>query len=523
MSLMVGSQPLMLRLNFVLAVVLCHGWSPVLTEGSAAEPELAEPEMVESRPRRIDDVLVNPNMGFADFHMGWHCEAPQVTAQQCAERQERAWPKNYPDTAVTYFRWHWDQLEPRRGEIDFQYLDQRIQASNLTGQTFSLRVMAIREGGAGIPDWLRQEVRGVEVDGTYWPDYRDPVFQREHRRFVHALAARYNGHPAVDHIDIGPVGCWGEWNTACVNESSPRARSLIEIYQPRDDSERDSIRDAYKQIVADYADAFTETPLVMLALGSDDDPRMVDVMGYALSRGTGWRVDCWGDFGYFSDNWSHHGKLYPKFMENARRVYPQFDEVWKHAPVQLEVCGVMQQWKDRGWTTTAPDGVVYKAFQFAIEQHAAVLNAKRSQVPDEYVGAVEDLLRRNGYRYVVDSVTHPAKVDTGAVLACRIRWSNLGVTPSYTPRSVAYRLRGPDGQQEFVTQADVRQWLPGNWETEEKFQLREDLPAGQYSLEVAILDRAGTNPETHPLPPLQLGIDGRRPDGWYALSHISIQ
>src|SRR3954453_12630940 len=109
-------------------------------------------------------------MGFADFHMGWHCERPEMTAERCAEMRGHRWPKNYPATAVTYFRWHWSELEPRRGEIDFDYIDRRVRASNLTGQTLGFRVMAIRDGGTGIPGWLRERVKGIVLDGTFWPD-----------------------------------------------------------------------------------------------------------------------------------------------------------------------------------------------------------------------------------------------------------------------------------------------------------------------------------------------------------------
>lgn len=494
-------------------------WCVACTVAIGGEGNSDKSDPVVVQPQRIDDVLTNPNVGFADFHMGWHCESPDRTAEQCADLRDRNWPKNYPATAVTYFRWHWDQLEPKRGMIDFDYIDQRIQASNLTGQTLSFRVMAIRSGGAGIPRWLRDEVAGVEVDETFWPDYRDPVFQREHRRFVSALADRYDGHPAVDHVDIGPVGCWGEWNTACLDS----VKTIIDIYDPADEAERDEIAEGYKQVVTDYADAFEETPLVMLAVGSDGDPRMADIMGHALERGTGWRVDCWGDWGYFSDNWSHHGSLYPTFMAKAREVYPPFDEVWKHAPVQLEVCGVMQQWKDRGWTADSPDGRVHKTFQFALDHHAAVLNAKRSAVPDEYLPAVEDLLRRNGYRYVIDRFSHPSEVPAGSELMLRSTWSNLGVTPSYTPRVLAYRLRGESETRIFESDADVRNWLPGSWDMEETFRVPSDLPAGKYDIEVAILDRAGTNPTTEPLPPLELGMKRRGGDGWYSLSKIDVE
>jgi hypothetical protein len=92
----------------------------------------------------------------------------------------------------------------------------------------------------------------------------------------------------------------------------------------------------------------------------------------------------------------------------------------------------------------------------------------------------------------------------------------------YTPRIVAYRLRSGEGGLGIPSPADVREWLPGTWEEPVEFTLRDDLPAGRYQIEVAILDRAGTNPGTAPLPPLQLAIEGRGDDGWYALSEVGV-
>jgi hypothetical protein len=53
-------------------------------------------------------------------------------------------------------------------------------------------------------------------------------------------------------------------------------------------------------------------------------------------------------------------------------------------------------------------------------------------------------------------------------------------------------------------------------------KIPSDLPAGEYEIDVALLDRAGTEPATDPLPPLYLGIAGRRSDGWYPMSRIVV-
>jgi len=46
---------------------------------------------------------------------------------------------------------------------------------------------------------------------------------------------------------------------------------------------------------------------------------------------------------------------------------------------------------------------------------------------------------------------------------------------------------------------------------------------GTYAIEVALLDRAGTAPDTDPLVPLYLGIEGRGADGWYAISELTVE
>ena len=39
-----------------------------------------------------------------------------------------------------------------------------------------------------------------------------PIFQKAHFRLIEELGKRYNGHPDLDLVDIGPVGLWGEWH-----------------------------------------------------------------------------------------------------------------------------------------------------------------------------------------------------------------------------------------------------------------------------------------------------------------------
>lgn len=501
-----------------------HGGGTTPDEPGDPSIDPPEPGDVTVLPQRIDEVLSNPGMGFASFHFGWWCNLPPIefTPEECAERVLRTWPENYPESGTAYFRWHWSDLEPERGKIAFDLIDAAIHAANLMGMTLAFRVVTIAEGGSGIPDWLFSPPYNVEgewlpgYDGpTFWPDYRGASFQSEHARLVAALANRYDDHPAVDHIDIGTVGCWGEWNTACLQD----APDMIELYDPADDEERRQVEAAFTQLIDHYLSAFSSTPLVMLGL----DNEYVPIMLHATQGGAGWRVDCWGDWGLWGDLWNHQGGLYPEMIAAATAADPDFPDVWKKAPVQLEVCGTMPAWHGLGWTASKPDGKVYDTFQWALEQHASLLNTKSTPVPDSYVDAVDELLKQNGYRFVIDRFTHQSTVRAGSSTDFVTDWSNLGVAPAYLRRTLTYRLRGASKTVSFASKEDIRTWLPGSWTVRDTINVPENLPKGSYQIDLALLDRDGSAPDTKALSPLQLGIDGRDADGWYNVSELTVE
>jgi hypothetical protein len=470
-----------------------------------------------------DEVLTNPGMGFASFHFGWWCNLPPITypAKECAKRVIQHWPENYPKSGTAYFRWQWSEIEPVRGQIDFDMIDAAIQSANALGMTLGFRVMTVAEGKSGLPDWLTSkpnEVSGKWRPGgggdTFWPDYRDANFQREHARLIGALGKRYNGHPAVDHIDIGTVGCWGEWNTACLSNVD----SIIEVYEPSGRKERQEIVTALTQLVDHHLSAFSKTPVIMLGMNAEN----AEILIHATKGGAGWRADCWGDWGLWGGSWSHQTKLYPSMLAAAAGVDPNFVDVWKRAPIHLEICGTLERWNKLGWTASKPDGEVHKSFQWALGQHASLLNAKSKPVPAAYTAAIDELLKRVGYRFVVDRFNHSETVERGARTTFVSDWRNIGVAPAYLPRTLTYRLRGKSKSFTFDSDQDIRTWLPGSWQVSDTITLPADLPAGTYQVEIGILDRRGARPTTKALPPLFLGIAGRGSDGWYRVSQLTV-
>ncbi len=459
--------------SFAFAVVMLQGaWSLAssLDAMAHADPAEAEPT-VTVHPREIKDVLYNPGMGLADFHFGFG--HPPSTDE-------------YPRQTVAYFRWSWSDLEPEEGRYAFEFVDRIISQAKAKGETLAFRIMTEYE--AGSPEWLLQKgVGSVKVGGGVFPDYNNPSFLMYHEKLIKAFGDRYAGSPDIDHVDIGSVGCWGEWNMACCQGVEAQCKQYFPV-------EENQIK-----ITDWYLKYFPDTPLVMLKGGQ---------LKYAVARGAGWRGDCFGDYGYFSPAWNHMEHAYAPALQD-----PVIEGAWKNAPVQFEVCGVMQDWYDKGFDI---DLILKKG----LEWHVSVLNAKSSPIPTDWRPRIDEFLTKVGYRFVLRQMTHATDASPGRKLSLRSRWENVGVAPIYHNWPLAYRLRSAEEHivARWASTAHLRRWLPGvQHAVEDVVTLPEDVLDGSYVLDVAILDQGGQAPF------VDLAISGKRQDRWYPISTITIR
>jgi hypothetical protein len=130
-----------------------------------------------------------------------------------------------------------------------------------------------------------------------------------------------------------------------------------------------------------------------------------------------------------------------------------------------------------------------------------------------------------GYRFVLESVTYPARVTPGSAFSVAFRVCNVGSTPMYYNWPVELGLFSELGRERIwkatFANLDIRQWLPGDrwmrsaqWDPVQGRFVLDDLPAryesaprvhhvtgsfslpadfkpGRYILTLAILDPAG--------------------------------
>jgi uncharacterized protein DUF4832 len=448
---------------------------------------VAQLDSVIVRPVEIHDVLVNPGMGITTFQRfngqafnplyTWSEEGPTEKLADAPVKPD------FPPTSVSYCRWVWDVIEPKRGEFHWGIIDLALQEAREHGQTLAIRLMPYTDKHA-LPDWYRNSGarranKPSDKDGSIWqPDYTDPLFLKYWGELVAEAGKRYDGNPFLDSVDISSIGYWGEGWSPYMPEFS------------------------YQQQLTDiWFAAFHETPLLM----NFDEER---ALAYGTQHGAGWRLDCLGDLRHFSDN--------PYFQPEMLDVYPQqivragIKEVWQRSPVSLETCGTPAEWKKDGFDV---DYILAQALRW----HVSTVNVKSSPIPSEWKTQFDEFQKKMGYRFILRRFEYPRIVKAGQTMLVHMWWLNAGVAPIYRQYRLAVELQSSGGSVSANVPVDTRKWLPGDAVFDGPLYVSEDLKPGKYKVRIAMLDlRTGK-------PAIQFAIQGRQSDGWYELGEIAVQ
>lgn len=427
------------------------------------------------KPKEIEDVLVNAGIGITTFHSlngdNYHGETPEAS--------------------IAYYRWYWNDLEPTEDEYPFDLIDDFIDEAQNRGQKIAFRFMAAgateADSGIKVPQWLLD----LGINGVYYPapdyesfipDFTDPVFMNHAHDLMLDFGAKYNGHPAIDHIDVGWIGHWGEWH---FTESEGYGSSMPD-YTTK------------KQYLDWMMEAFPDTMLI--AQVND-----TDMLKYGTENGMGWRADCFGDM---KDGWNHMDNMYPEHTQTAGA-----QDVWMNAPVAFETCGWVEHWLILGYDV---DEIIDRGLN---DFHMSVLNIKSRPIPDEWEDEFEYFQKKMGYRLVLKRLVHMKYASPGETISFHSKWENKGVAPPYLDYPVIYRMRDASDEtvSEWESDANIMEWLPGEYEIDDSFQIPDTIDYGEYSIDVSI-------PATDDVIPayIKLAIEGLREDGWYSISSIDI-
>ncbi|MCD9518225.1 DUF4832 domain-containing protein [Photobacterium phosphoreum] len=478
-------------------------------------------------PHPINDILVNPDIGLTDFYtIDSHDDLYNPI-------------KSYPQTSVVYYRWYWEQLEPEQGVYDFGIIEKTLAQAIAHHKKLVFRIMTLSGKGEyyqlsdnhniilGIPCWLKKQLINVNNDyaqescsrsDKFIPNYNDPYFKQQITKLMMALGKKFDGNPNLLRIDTGLVGTWGEWN---LSERTNAKISNIPDLTDQGYTEKDL--QFYINLVAR---AFPHTQKTTLMASAHED-----FMSYATSHfHMGWRADCLGDWN--QSGWNHMENGYPDAIAHAmgkneivnHNVDHAFSQRWKKAPVDFELCNTLNTWSKQTWLYTYDK--IQDTFNYALEQHASLINARSSMIPTQYQPIIDNLLRKLGYRFELQQLTTQQSVYQGDMLLLKSQWANTGVAPSYNNYSLKWRLRSSSGAivATFNTNTNIRKWLPANvlggtpptYHVENKVHISGNIAADFYFLDVGLVSPKTNNAV------VKLGIEGKLDDNWYNITTITI-
>ena len=463
--------------------------------------EVSAQQTLKVRFNESDEVLTNPGMGFMTFQrfngdksndgVGW-TEGKPIEYQKFDGNLET---KDHPMSSIAYFRIYWKYLEPEMGKYNWPMIDHAINTAHERHQTLMLRIAPYgSEKGEDVPDWYREMV-GPKRDwkAEYWiVDPENLLYAEYFGKLITELGKRYDGHPDLESVDMAIVGFWGEGSGSALLTQQTR-----------------------ETLVRAYTDNFKKTPLVMLL--SDEKTNK-----FGLSQANvGWRVDCIGDLGFWAKDQSN-----PEFT-HMYDYYPQgiinfgMKDVWKTAPVSLEVCGTIKSWKGKrdscqycqGYTTDQVRYIINETLKW----HISSFNNKSSGVPEEWRPLIDQWLKKMGYRFVLRSFTYPEFVSAGGKINFKSWWDNKGVAPIYKKYLLAVRFTNEKRSEVIITDADINSWLPGDNLYDDSVFVPRDMPAGIYKFQIGIVDAQSHKPKVN------LAIEGKDTEGWYQLGNLEIK
>ncbi len=359
-----------------------------------------------------------------------------------------------------------------------------------------------------IKEWCDREWAGVEKknmkviprvylhwdgDKKYWPDdmqpddYTSEQFKRRLKKMIGKLGQCWDTDPRVAHIEMGIIGKWGEHHSPSPSK---------EVEQILGEEFRKAF--PHKKVLVRHPWEFKEYK-----------------------------------FGIYWDSWAHYNQM----QSHGQAIYNLGDR-WKTEIIGGEVAYDWGDWKiqpgdDPNDTMIDPEHrnfLIYTIRWLHCTQLRWVANYNQNHAAANAGG--ELVQKVFGYRFVIDEVTYPARIEKDEEFTVTFTGRNTGSAPFYYDWPVQLALL--DESNRVVWSADfedvdIRTWLPGDkWSRKDSlytvppepftahgtFKISQELNRGVYKLALAVLDPAGR------LPSLRFAIKNYAKGGRHPIGHI---
>ena len=176
----------------------------------------------------------NPGLGLVGYT--WEESGPSLAARAGRETLERHVENlsSLPFVDVLYIRCDWRNVQSERGTLSLHPVwDLSLDAARRHGLRVAFRVQLsnpeFQPAQLALPDFLRSRIPVVKIgripgrgDTEFIePRYDHPEFQKAFVELNDLLAARFDGDPLIEWVDLMEYGFWGEGHTS--NLPSPFA------------------------------------------------------------------------------------------------------------------------------------------------------------------------------------------------------------------------------------------------------------------------------------------------------------
>jgi hypothetical protein len=454
---------------------------------SAWRRGFADGEVIQRvRPTEHSDYIANPHRGTATFQCfnGDLCKPGEQWDDGNGPLKFNLGKKSlkntgYPQTTVSYCRWAWDDIEPQPGKFRWDIIEGALKAAQACGQTLQTRLQPFA-GSRRVPEWFWAQggVPSGDSKGRPDPDANHSSYIKYWSRLTTEFAKRFDGHPALESVDVAIAG-------ACAEGGGNATDKTIEYF------------------VDLHIKHFKKTQLLSNMSGHQFE--------YGISKGLGWRADCYGDTrtegkGAVPDNknWNHMFDYYPRMLAEGGAV-----DTWKTAPITLETCWTVGYWHEHGWPI---DWIIEQGYRY----HMSIFMPKSCPVPEEWADKMDAFDRKIGYRFVLRQLALPLAATPGGQIEVQAWVNNVGVAPIYRPYKFAYRFRQGKKEEVVYSSEDIRKWLPEQTWFTDKITVPRSLKHGVLNFDVGIVDSATNKPV------VRFAVKETDESGWHPMTCMDV-
>jgi hypothetical protein len=241
-------------------------------------------------------------------------------------------------------------------------------------------------------------------------------------------------------------------------------------------------------------------------------------------------------FGGYWDSWAHASQ-----MDSHGKGYASLEDLWRTSLIGGETAYDWGRYKEQPGdspTDTVSDPVHRNFLIDTIRSlHCTQLRwvADYDHTDPAAEAGAEAVQKAFGYRFVLKEIRYLRRIDPGQAFDVAFDVVNTGSAPFYYRWPVELSLLEfgtgrPVWHAEF-TQADIRQWMPGDhWDASLReyaepaplntvsgsFRLDQTVSPGEYDLALAVLDPAGQGPS------LRFAVRNYRQGGRHPVGRIGV-